>query len=187
MKSLVCVLVAVASSYALSQGTPPTVVLDVQSVQGTIVKGLVKVDFAPGLHGYQNPPALEYQIPITVKGGPGVTVVKAQYPKGTPMRMAGEDKDSMVYAGQIAIPVELKLAHTGGSVSVVLGYQECTDQSCYPPSTVTASFTQQPLVRHPTPKPLVPVKKAVSPKSKSKLSAKARHKKKPKHKSAHFR
>ena len=106
---------------------------------GEKVKATLTVVFATGLHGYQNPPALDYQIPVSVKVvEKGFTLAKANYPKGVEMTVAGEL--SRVYEGEVTIPLELKASTKPGNynVNVQVNYQQCTESSCYPPNKVVA-------------------------------------------------
>ena len=106
---------------------------------GEKVKATLTVTFAPGLHGYQNPPAQDYQIPVVVKVvEKGFTLVKASYPPGIDFTMAGETTPSKVYEGTISIPLEIKASSKAGTynVNVQLDYQQCNDSSCFPPGNV---------------------------------------------------
>jgi DsbC/DsbD-like thiol-disulfide interchange protein len=108
---------------------------------GEKLKATLTVTFAPGLHGYQNPPAEEFQIPVTVKVvEKGFSLVKATYPAGTDFTMEGEAKPAKVYEGMISIPIELKASAKAGTynVNVRVDYQQCNASSCFPPGSVTA-------------------------------------------------
>ena len=103
------------------------------------VTGTVTITFATGLHGYQNPPADKFQIPITIKLKSGATkLVKVVYPKGIPMKMEGDEKPSMVYEGTIKIPVTIQSGTKSGAVVITFNYQQCTSSNCFPPSAVEA-------------------------------------------------
>jgi DsbC/DsbD-like thiol-disulfide interchange protein len=127
-----------------SGGTPPTATLKFaksSAAPGAVVDATLTVTFAPGLHGYQNPPADEYQIPVDVKVvESGFSLVKATYPKGADMTMAGEKKPTKVYAGTITIPVKVKASAKPGTynVNVRISYQECNESSCFAPSSLIA-------------------------------------------------
>lgn len=108
---------------------------------GEKVKATLSITFADGLHGYQNPPAQDYQIPVKVSvTEKGFTLVKVTYPKGTDFTMQGEEHPAKVYEGTIQIPLELKAAAKAGSynVNVKVDYQQCNESSCFPPSSVVA-------------------------------------------------
>lgn len=107
----------------------------------------VSVTFPDGYHAYQNPPTESFEIPVKVElaGGSKFKLVKVQYPKGTPMKVAGDDKPSNVYTDTISIPVTLKSPAKAGAASFGLkvSYQQCNDQACLPPDTLdlTAKVT----------------------------------------------
>lgn len=129
---------------AQGAGEPPVVSLKFAKPTakvGTVIDATLTVKFADGLHGYQNPPAEDFQIPVTVKvSEPGFTLVKATYPKGTEFLMAGETKPAKVYQGTISIPLKIKVVKPSksGSLSIRLDYQECNANACFPPSFVMA-------------------------------------------------
>lgn len=133
------------ASAAMAQPAPaPTATLKFDkpsAAAGSVVKGTLTITFADGLHGYQNPPADEYEIPVTVKViEKGFTLVKATYPKGDDFTMAGESKPIKVYKGTITIPVILKAASKPGTynVNVRVDYQQCNESACFPPGNVIA-------------------------------------------------
>lgn len=138
------ILVALASVASAQKGLTPTATLkfDKASVApGGTVKATLTVKFAAGLHGYQNPPANKDEIPISVKVlESGFKLVKAQYPKGVDLKIAGLDETSKVYEGTIVIPLEIKASAKAKTynVAVQLDYQQCTETSCYPPDKVVA-------------------------------------------------
>ena len=143
MTRLLVPALALLSAAAFGQATPPTASLKFDkatAVPGSVVKATLMLTFAEGLHGYQNPPAEDYQIPVKVTvEGKTFTLVKAKYPKGSDFTMAGEAKPSKVYEGTIAIPLELKAGKMPGTydVSVKVDYQQCNESSCFPPSSLT--------------------------------------------------
>ena len=112
-----------------------------QSMAGSIVTGTVSLTFAPGLHGYQNPPSEDYMIPVTVKSIEGATILRISYPNGEAATVGGETNPAMTYSGTIEIPVMIRLNSPTGSQSlkVSVGYQQCNEHACFPPSTATAS------------------------------------------------
>jgi len=123
-------------------GTPPTATLKFDkpsAVPGATVTGTLTLTFAEGLHGYQNPPSDEFQIPVKIEVvEKGFTLVKASYPKGVDFSMAGETKPAKVYQGKITIPITLKAATKPGTynVNIRVNYQECNANSCFPPGVV---------------------------------------------------
>lgn len=133
-----------AATAALAQGGEPpkaTLTFDKTSAAaGSVVKGTLTLTFAEGLHGYQNPPSDEFQIPVVVKVVEnGFKLTKVSYPKGTDFTMAGEPKPAKVYQGTIKIPIEVQTSTKPANynVNVAINYQECNESSCFPPGTVT--------------------------------------------------
>jgi DsbC/DsbD-like thiol-disulfide interchange protein len=104
------------------------------------VKATLSLTFADGLHGYQNPPAEDYQIPVNVSVvEKGFKLVKVTYPKGSDFTMEGEQKPAKVYEGTVQIPLELKAAAKAGTynVTIKVDYQQCNASSCFPPGSIT--------------------------------------------------
>jgi hypothetical protein len=100
------------------------------------------VKFADGLHGYQNPPSDPNFIPVTVKLSKGdAKLVSIGYPKGTDMTMQGDTKPTKVYSGNIVIHLKLQAGTKSGPIVVAVGYQQCNESMCYPPSSVDAKAT----------------------------------------------
>ncbi len=125
-------------------GTPPSVsvrFLQPAAKPGSVVTGTVWVKFASGLHGYQNPPADQFEIPVklsVIENGFKLTSVR--YPKGVDLSVAGESKPSKVYQDTIEIPFTMRATKKPGTynVNVRLDYQECNAVSCFPPAFVVA-------------------------------------------------
>lgn len=125
------------------QNEAPKVKLEIESgpvVAGGLAKAVVSLTFAPGLHGYQNPPSEDYMIPVEVKSVDGGVKYSVRYPKGEPAVVGGETSPVMTYHGTVKIPVFIRVPQKTGKqpVKVSVGYQQCTDQACFPPGTVTA-------------------------------------------------
>ncbi len=144
MRLIKIVLAAVALTAAtlgLAQD-PPTVSVSLDNPKpapGAVVKGKVLVTFAPGLHAYQNPPTMDYMIPLTVASATtGIKLTKVSYPKGEVKMVAGED--SAVYDGSVSIPFEFVAGTAPGKAAIKLkvGYQQCTDSNCFAPDEVMA-------------------------------------------------
>jgi DsbC/DsbD-like thiol-disulfide interchange protein len=104
------------------------------------VKGLVTIVFAEGLHGYQNPPTMDYQIPVTVQSDSKGNAIKPVYPKGTIKEFAGEK--SAVYEGTVEIPFTFAAPKKAGTsiLTLKVGYQQCNDSGCFPPAFKTISL-----------------------------------------------
>ncbi|MFQ3588083.1 MAG: protein-disulfide reductase DsbD domain-containing protein [Fimbriimonadaceae bacterium] len=103
--------------------------------RGETVKGVLKIQFAEGLHGYQNPPTEEYQIPVTISTKtPGVKL-KVTYPKGAVRESMGVP--TALYEGYVDFPFQLTIDRPRGRVPVTFDvrYQQCTETNCFPPQT----------------------------------------------------
>lgn len=105
------------------------------------VKGSVIITFAPGLHGYQNPPSQSYQIPVAVKADKGTTVVRVKYPAGHDEEVGGEV--AKVYSGRTVVPITFKAPAKAGSakLGVVVEFQQCDATNCYAPDSAKGSAT----------------------------------------------
>lgn len=134
---------AFAASVVATAQTPPTatLILPKTAVAGQTVKAKLRVTFAEGLHGYQNPPSQDYMIPVKVESAIKGIPIKVSYPKGNILSV--NDESVAVYQGLVEIPVTITLPKKPGVVSVKLNvsYQQCTDDTgqCYPPDTVVAT------------------------------------------------
>jgi|SRR5579862_1592179 len=126
---------------AQAANTPPTAVLSLpkQVASHATFDAKLALTFAPGLHGYQNPPSDQFEIPVTVKLVKGdARLVSVKYPKGTDMTMAGDSKPTRVYTGTVPILVHLTAGTKGGELVLQVDYQQCNEASCYPPAQVRA-------------------------------------------------
>lgn len=143
IRPLLTAFLTILAAVALGQGdTKPTMklVFPKEAKAGTQVKGTIEVTFSEGLHGYQNPPSDEYQIPVKVSvDTKGFVLGKPAYPKGVMKIMGGDTKPAAIYEGTIKIPVTVTLPKKPGSAAIkfTVNYQQCNDQSCFPPSTVS--------------------------------------------------
>ncbi len=140
---LIWTLVALASLGAAgsAQDAPRVEVrLDAKSAKPSAeVKGTVVITFAPGLHGYQNPPSKDYQMPVVVKAGAGTTIVRVKYPAGHEEEVGGET--AKVYSGRTEVPVTFKAPSKPGKAtfSAIVEYQQCNASNCFAPDKVTSS------------------------------------------------
>lgn len=164
-RALMMLPLLAAAAAVMAQGEPPKATLTfdkTSAAAGSVVKGTLTLTFAEGLHGYQNPPSDEFQIPVVVKVVEnGFKLVKAYYPKGTDFTMAGEPKPAKVYQGTIKIPIEVQASTKPANynVNVAINYQECNESSCFPPGTVTAKATLAVTKAAKTTKPAKPAPK----------------------------
>ncbi|MCB8933463.1 MAG: thioredoxin family protein [Fimbriimonadaceae bacterium] len=110
-----------------------------KAAPGAEVKGTVVITFAPGLHGYQNPPSQDYQLPVVVKGDAGTVFSSVKYPAGHDEEVGGER--AKVYSGRTEVQVVFKAPAKVGAakVSVAVDYQQCDANNCFAPGTVKAS------------------------------------------------
>ena len=136
---LALVVLLAAPLLVRADNTPPSVKLTLSkatAAPGEEVKGTVEVTFAPGLHGYQNPPDPNYVLPVEVVAGEGTKLKSVSYPKGVKEVVAGVM--SAVYTESVSFPVVLFAPTAPGpaKLNLTFKYQQCDDQTCYPPSTV---------------------------------------------------
>lgn len=147
-RSVLCLFVVGLVSYGMGQGNPPpsvtlTAAKPTVRASGTFEARLT-LHFADGLHAYQNPPTDPAFIPLSVKSGDKVfRLVTVRYPKGTLVKMEGEDKPIAVYQGTLTIPVVLRAPSKAGSATLTLdvNYQQCNATACFPQATVRAKAT----------------------------------------------
>ena len=155
---LIALLVAAVCGMASAQGPRATATLTIDkpsaSAGGTIT-GHVSVTFPTGYHAYQNPPTDEFQIPVKVQLSKAskFKLVKVAYPKGVPMKVAGDAKPSAVYTDTVSIPVTFKAPAKPGAATITLNfsYQQCNDSSCLPPDNfdLVAKLTVKPAAKKP--------------------------------------
>ncbi|MEZ0325375.1 MAG: protein-disulfide reductase DsbD domain-containing protein [Fimbriimonas sp.] len=144
MKALLGFALLAATVLSFAQDIAPKAELKLDkttAVAGSTVKGKIILTFADGLHGYQNPPSDDYQIPTKIEAAKGTTLLKTIYPKGEPFLMSGEEKPAMVYQGRVEIPVEIKVPAKAGkqTIKLAVNYQQCNDNSCFPPGKIELS------------------------------------------------
>lgn len=100
---------------------------------GSIIKGKITITIPEGFHGYQNPPAKDYQIPFALESATPKLKMQFAYPLGVTKTSMGEE--SALYEGKIVVPFHF----TGASkvaaynVAIKFSYQLCDDSSCFPP------------------------------------------------------
>lgn len=105
--------------------------------RGGELAGTVVVTFAPGVHGYPNPPGRDYEIPLEVKSIVRTMLLShVAYPKGKEIDFAGSK--TLAYEGRVEIPFKARIRTKqagpfAGSIEV--SYQQCDDSACYPPSS----------------------------------------------------
>ena len=82
---------------------------------------------------------------LAVDAPEGVTVASVGYPSPTELRQSGRSEPLLVLGPAFDIAVTLAVAAgtpTGArGVPVVLRYQACNDEVCFPPAKATATWT----------------------------------------------
>lgn len=145
MKRIATLFALLVCSLAFGQAPTPTVSVSAppkQVAAGAKLTLTVTLTFADGMHGYQNPPAQEYEIPVTVKiDGKEFKVVKVAYPAGVDAKIGGSDKPTKSYEGVVKIPITLTAPTKIGSknLKVIVGYQQCDETTCFPPGEVSTT------------------------------------------------
>ena len=144
MKSVAALLLVLAPGWLLQEPSaePARVELKLPvkvGAPGALLKGKVLVTFAPGWHGYQNPPTREYEIPLKIETKAKGVALKVQYPKGEMKDFAGAQ--TAMYEGTVEVPFTLTLPKTAGVVSVKfdVNYQQCNSSTCLPPESLTVT------------------------------------------------
>lgn len=139
MKLLTTFFATMVTALAFCQAAPPKISLTTPTEvrPGQLVTVFVKVAFADGLHGYQNPPSESYMIPVTVNAGKSLKSISVLYPKGHAAKIGGSPVEVMTYSGDIVIKVSFRAPSKTGAHSFDLnvGYQQCNDDSCFPPGS----------------------------------------------------
>ncbi len=128
----------------VQSGKAPTATIKLAAPTATVgkeIKGTIKLVFPEGLHGYQNPPADEFENPIKVAVVEKTyKLVKVNYPVGTEFKITGAEKASMIYEGEIEIPFTLlatkPAAKNAKDVSFKIDYQLCSASNCWPPASL---------------------------------------------------
>lgn len=145
MKRITVLFALLAAAFASAQAPAPTVTVSAppkQVAAGAKLTLTVTLTFADGFHGYQNPPAQDYEIPVTVKiDGKEFKVVKIAYPAGTDAKIGGSDKPTKAYEGVVKIPITLTAPAKIGAktMKVVVAYQQCDESTCFPPGEIIST------------------------------------------------
>lgn len=128
--------------FASAQGAPvvPTVAFSApKSVKaGACVPVTAKVTIPVGWHAYQNPPASEFENPLTLAFDKKSVfkVTGLAYPKGVAKTVGGVKtviyEDAVTIRFDVTVPKGTKPGKV--SVPMKLGYQLCSDATCRPPA-----------------------------------------------------
>ena len=114
--------------------------------RGGTATGRIVIDIPGGLHVNSNRPSSEFAIPTIVKiSAAGAKVGGVSYPRGRNRKLSFSEDTINVYEGRVvftfnvAVPVNYK----GNTVNVrvVVRYQACTDEVCYPPKSKDITLT----------------------------------------------
>jgi thiol:disulfide interchange protein len=126
------------------------VLINAQSVTGSIAGGSVTrgktaratvvLSIPGGLHVNSNHPTSEYSIPTTVKAtAKGVKIGRVTYPRGHNRKFDFSETPINVYEGRVSFTFNITVpsSFSGNSVAVrvVVNYQACTNEVCYPPKS----------------------------------------------------
>lgn len=137
---LFTLVLTLASLPALAQDVPPTLAIRTERASvapNEVVRGVLTVTFAEGLHAYQNPQEDPAIIPIVLEV-PGVELSKVEYPKGEKKIMGGLPDPYYVHGGTIEIPFEFTAPSQVPAEGLVarFSYQQCDKDNCYIPGSV---------------------------------------------------
>ena len=157
-------LALVVMPFALAQNVKPKVEIifkEKTAKVGQFVEAKMKVTFADGLHAYQNPqPKDSNFIPVKVVAGKGVRVSEIKYPKGEEKVLPALGDDPIfLYGGEIIIPFKFEftgMPETGKDAKVpeiIFSFQQCDDQSCFPPGKIATALKIKVLEGTPNPEP----------------------------------
>lgn len=112
---------------------------------GSEFKVLLNAKIDNTWHINSNKPNDEFLIPsvVAVKGN-GIKLTSVKYPKAHDITLSFSDTPVSVYEGDVKFELTIaidKLASPGKqNIEVKLNYQACNDQSCLPPTSVTANL-----------------------------------------------
>ncbi len=137
------------ASALIAQMSPSLTVAPIATIKaakGTEATVTFKASLPPGFHTNTNKPTEAYLIPLTLKwtGGP-LETGSIVYPKGTMEKYSFSETALSVVSGEFSISTKFKVpagAPTGAAAeSGTLRYQACNDKACFPPKTLSVSFT----------------------------------------------
>lgn len=129
--------------------------------RGGRVRAAVEVIVGPGLHVNANPPTFEYLIPVSVslEGTDAIRVSRTWYPEAEHRSFPYSEEPYAVYEGSVVVGLELQAdddAPAGPTpLTVVLDYQACNDEACFPPARARAPLSVEigPADARPEPRP----------------------------------
>lgn len=143
--SIGLLFVAGSASFARAQTITGSI------ANGTVAKGVaaratVVLSIPGGLHVNSNRPNAEYQIPTSVRAtSSGAKIGAVSYPRGRNRKFSFSESQLNVYEGRASFGfnVTVPASYKGSTVSVrvVVKYQACTEEVCYPPKTKEITLT----------------------------------------------
>jgi DsbC/DsbD-like thiol-disulfide interchange protein len=114
--------------------------------RGSKARGVITMNIPTGLHVNSNRPSSQYSIATTVRiSGSGVRSASVSYPRGRDRKFEFSETPVNVYQGTVRFPfsVSVPARYNGKSLSlrVVVHYQACTNEVCYPPRDKEIALT----------------------------------------------
>lgn len=114
--------------------------------RGKTARAMVVMDIPGGLHVNSNRPGSEYAIPTVVKAtASGARIGGVSYPRGKNRKLAFSEQVINVYEGRVVfsfnVSVPANYKGNTANVRVVVRYQACTDEVCYPPKSKDMTLT----------------------------------------------
>ena len=114
--------------------------------RGAKARGVITMNIPNGLHVNSNRPSSQYSIATTVRiSGAGVRSASVSYPRGHDRKFEFSETPINVYQGTVRFPFSISVpsSYTGKTLRlrVVVHYQACTNEVCYPPKDKEISLT----------------------------------------------
>jgi thiol:disulfide interchange protein DsbD len=142
--TLLCVVVA--TRFVLAQSSVVSIALDTNMVSVTAGAEFVvtlNAVIAGGWHINSTRPNEEGLIPSGIEAhGQSITLTKVEYPQAEDLKLGVSENPLSVFRGHCRFTLTFKAAAAlqghGEEVMVILNYQACNDQTCFPPASVTA-------------------------------------------------
>src|SRR5262249_6095916 len=146
LRTLILTTLIFAASICANSQTISGAITGGAVTRGSTAHGSVTMVIPSGLHVNSNRPSSQYAIATTVKlSGSGVKTGAVSYPKGTNRKFEFSETAINVYQGTVHFPFSLTVpsGFSGNSVKlrVVVHYQACTNEVCYPPKDKEITIT----------------------------------------------
>ena len=114
--------------------------------KGAKARGVITMNIPSGLHVNSNHPSSQYSIATTVRiSGSGVRSTSVSYPRGHDRKFEFSETPVNVYQGTVRFPfvVNVPAGFNGKTLRlrVVVHYQACTNEVCYPPKDKEIAIT----------------------------------------------